>query len=71
MESVEQFVSPHLLEIEAYTPGKQLDLSSGWIKLNTNEAPYLPSILPMRRLLPLMTGDHGLCQSVKKVIQDN
>ena len=58
MRSILELVQPHLVEAEAYTPGRQ-PTGEGWIKLNTNEAPYppsptvLPAIEEAARRLPL------------------
>lgn len=49
MNEVERFWSPALRGLHAYTPGEQPQ-GGGWIKLNTNESPYPPSPLALRRM---------------------
>jgi len=44
-----RFWSPALRGLSAYTPGEQPQ-GTGWIKLNTNECPYPPSPLALRRM---------------------
>ena len=47
--SEERFWSPAIRGLAAYTPGEQPQ-DAGWIKLNTNECPYPPSPLALRRI---------------------
>ncbi|MDO9436823.1 MAG: histidinol-phosphate transaminase [Hydrogenophaga sp.] len=49
MSEAERFWSPALRGLHAYTPGEQPQ-GGGWIKLNTNENPYPPSPLALRRM---------------------
>lgn len=49
MSEAERFWSPALRGLHAYTPGEQPQ-GGGWIKLNTNESPYPPSPLALRRM---------------------
>ncbi len=42
MRGIRELAQEHILGMTAYAPGKQPQ-GEGWIKLNTNEAPYQPS----------------------------
>ncbi|WP_137919995.1 histidinol-phosphate transaminase [Hydrogenophaga sp. 2FB] len=49
VSEADRFWSPALRGLRAYTPGEQPQ-GGGWIKLNTNENPYPPSPLALRRM---------------------
>ncbi len=48
--------NPHVAAMSAYTPGEQPQ-GGGWVKLNTNENPYPPSLRALEAIRVALLND--------------